>query len=172
MPVNRRTLLPAAVSLLLVPILAGAAPAPEVQLSPYEAAAVTINVADLLANEPGLPLPVRQRADALIAYYQTNVGPLLWVGKKRMNDFVAREEAATYDGLKPESYPSDQLARLATIAATTDARSRAIIAGSTSRRKNGSLKNAGSLSYTNVETSRVSVGEYGTSRALSRSMNS
>jgi murein L,D-transpeptidase YcbB/YkuD len=96
-------------------------------LAPQEAAAVTINVGDLLANEPGLPLPVRQRADALIAYYQTNSGPLLWVGKRRMNEFVAREEGAIYDGLKPDSYPSAQLARLAAVATDTDARSRAII---------------------------------------------
>ena len=55
-------------------------------LAAVERAAVTINVTDLLANEPRLPLPVRQRAEALIAYYQENGGPLLWVGRERMDD--------------------------------------------------------------------------------------
>ena len=97
------------------------------QLAPVEQAAVTINVTDLLANEPGLPLPVRQRAAALTAYYQENGGPLLWVGRQRMEDMVARLRAAADDGLDPASYPSGQLAELVEASAHTDARSRAII---------------------------------------------
>ncbi len=98
-----------------------------VQLAPTEAAAVTINVADLLANEPGLPLPVRQRAEALVAYYQENAGPLLWVGTRRMDDFIDRVESAALDGLDPGSYPTPQLERLANAIVKTDARSRAIV---------------------------------------------
>ena len=88
--------------------------------------AVTVNVTDLLANEPRLPLPVRQRADALNAYYQENAGPLLWVGE-RAGRLVARLRAAAEDGLDPPSYPAEQLAKLADAVGKTDARSRAIV---------------------------------------------
>jgi hypothetical protein len=39
--------------------------------SPRELAVIRINLLDLLANEPSLPLPIRQRHEALQAYYQT-----------------------------------------------------------------------------------------------------
>ena len=98
-----------------------------VPLAAAERAAVTINVTDLLANEPRLPLPVRQRAEALVAYYQENGGPLMWVGRERMDELVARLYAASDDGLDPKSYPADQLAKLVEAVGHTDARSRAII---------------------------------------------
>jgi L,D-transpeptidase YcbB len=116
----------AAALLLAVPFVAPAA-ARVVALAPVERAAVTVNVTDLLTNEPRLPLPVRQRADALVAYYQENGGPLLWVGNARMDDLVARLRAAAKDGLDPKSYPAEQLAKLADAAGKTDTRSRAII---------------------------------------------
>ncbi|CAN5136639.1 L,D-transpeptidase family protein [soil metagenome] len=96
-------------------------------VSSGEAAAISAIIADLLANEPGLPLPVRQRAKALNAYYQDHAGRLLWIGTGRMVEFVARAAAADEDGLDPASYPSGQLGRLSKVATDTDARSRAII---------------------------------------------
>ena len=123
----RGPILFAAVALLAMPSFTAPAAARVVPLAAAERAAVTINVTDLLANEPRLPLPVRQRADALVAYYQENGGPLLWVGGERMDEFVARLRAAADDGLDAQSYPADQLAKLVDAAGRTDARSRAII---------------------------------------------
>ena len=56
--------------------------------SPRELAVIRINLLDLLANEPNLPLPIRQRHDALQAYYQTFGGELLWLGSSRANSFL------------------------------------------------------------------------------------
>ena len=124
----RGPILPAAAALLAVPLVRRPPPAAaSLALAPAERAAVTINVTDLLANEPRLPLPVRQRAEALVAYYQENGGPLLWVGRQRMEDLVARLRDAADDGLDPTSYPADKLAKLVDAAGHTDARSRAII---------------------------------------------
>ncbi len=123
----RGPVLSTAIALLAMASFTAPAAAGMVPLAAAEQAAVTINVTDLLANEPRLPLPVRQRAEALIAYYQENGGPLLWIGRQRMDDLVARLRAAADDGLDPNSYPADQLAKLAEAAGRTDARSRAII---------------------------------------------
>jgi len=51
--------------------------------SPRELAVIRINLLDLLANEPSLPLPIRQRHEALQAYYQTYGGELLWLSSSR-----------------------------------------------------------------------------------------
>ncbi len=123
----RNPILAAAAALLVALLLDAPAAARVFALAPVERAAVTINVTDLLANEPRLPLPVRQRGAALVAYYQDSGGPLLWLGHERMDDFVARLRAAADDGLDPRSYPADHLARMAAAVAHTDARSRAII---------------------------------------------
>ncbi len=123
----RNPILPAAAALIAVSLLASPATAAVRSLAPVEMTAVTINVTDLLANEPRLPLPVRQRADALVAYYQENGGPLLWVGRQRMEDLVARLSNAAEDGLDPTSYPADKLGQLVDASGHTDARSRAII---------------------------------------------
>src|SRR5215470_5317749 len=48
--------------------------------TPRELAIIRINVLDLLVHEPSLPLPVRQRRDALFHYYQELGGELLWLG--------------------------------------------------------------------------------------------
>ncbi len=125
--VTRGSILAVVAALLLAPLSVMPAAARAVPLAAAERAAVTINVTDLLANEPRLPLPVRQRADALIAYYQQNGGPLLWIGGERMDQFVARLKAAASDGLDPQSYPTDQLAKLTEAVGRTDARSRAVI---------------------------------------------
>ena len=123
----RNPIFPVVAALLLTSMLVTTAAARVVPLAAAEQAAVTINVTDLLANEPRLPLPVRQRADALVSYYQQNGGPLLWVGRQRMEELVARLRDAAHDGLDPSSYPADQLAKLVDAAGHTDPRSRAII---------------------------------------------
>lgn len=101
--------------------------AAQTSLTREQAAAVVINLADLLANEPELPLPVRQRHEALNAYYQEAAGPLLWVGSDRMADLVARLSAAQNDGLERADYPIDRLADLADIVDETDIRGKAIV---------------------------------------------
>jgi len=98
-----------------------------VPLSGEQSAAVVINLADLLANEPGLPLPVRQRFEPLNAYYQEEAGPLLWIGSDRMSALVERLSAAQMDGLDGADYPIDQLAELADVVDQTDIRGKAII---------------------------------------------
>src|SRR5262245_11590867 len=78
--------------------------------SPRELAVIRINLLDLLANEPNLPLPIRQRHEALQAYYQTYGGELLWLGSSRGSAFISRLKNAGADGLDPNDYPSKQLA--------------------------------------------------------------
>lgn len=103
---------------------ADAAAAP---LTGEQSAAIVINLADLLANEPGLPLPVRQRYEALNSYYQEQAGPLLWIGSDRMVAFVERLSTAQNDGLDRADYPIDRLAELADVVDETDIRGKAII---------------------------------------------
>ncbi len=84
----------------------------ETALSPRDLAIVRINVIDLLTNEPRLPLPIRQRRDALLAYYHEFGGALIWLGTQRASAFVARLRDAEGDGLDPHDYPGKQLASL------------------------------------------------------------
>jgi murein L,D-transpeptidase YcbB/YkuD len=114
-----------AISLLATHWAGGAAA--QTSLPPKEAAAVVINLADLLAHEPELPLPVRQKYEALNDYYQENAGPLLWVGTERMPDMVYRMGAADRDGLDPSAYPIERLADLADSVDETDVRGKAIV---------------------------------------------
>src|SRR5581483_5824716 len=100
--------------------VAAATPAPD-------SAGITAAIGDVLANEPSLPLPVRQRRAALAAYYQERGGALIWVGTPRMDEFVGRLKAAAEDGLDPAGYPSGQLAKLAAAAPDTDARGQAVV---------------------------------------------
>src|SRR3974377_100767 len=58
--------------------------------SPRELAVILFNLLDLLANDPSLPLPIRQRHDALQAYYQSFGGELLWLGRTRTKAFLSR----------------------------------------------------------------------------------
>jgi len=95
--------------------------------TPRELAIIRINVLDLLVREPSLPLPVRQRRDALWQYYQELGGELLWLGSRRPNEFLARLHDAASDGLDPKDYPSKQLASLAAAKATDDKRSLALV---------------------------------------------
>jgi murein L,D-transpeptidase YcbB/YkuD len=92
-----------------------------------ELAVIRINLLDLLANEPSLPLPIRQRHEALQAYYQTYGGELLWLGNSRASAFISRLKNAEADGLDPNDYPSKQLATLSAGGPSTDKRGFAII---------------------------------------------
>jgi murein L,D-transpeptidase YcbB/YkuD len=95
--------------------------------SPRELAVIRINLLDLLANEPDLPLPIRQRHEALQAYYQTYGGELLWLGSNRASAFVSRLKEAEADGLDPNDYPSKRLATLSAGGPSIDKRGLAII---------------------------------------------
>jgi murein L,D-transpeptidase YcbB/YkuD len=95
--------------------------------SPRELAVIRINLLDLLANEPSLPLPIRQRHEALQAYYQTYGGGLLWLSSSRGSAFISRLKNAEADGLDPNDYPSKQLATLSAGGASTDKRGLALI---------------------------------------------
>ncbi len=96
-------------------------------LSPRDIAVIRINVIDLLAHEPGLPLPVKQRREALRAYYEGHGGPLLWLDGNRASQLIARLTDAASDGLDANDYPTGQLASLLKVAGTTDERSLAVI---------------------------------------------
>ena len=95
--------------------------------SPRELAVIQINLLDLLANEPDLPLPIRQRHEALQAYYQTYGGELLWLGSNRASALVSRLKEAEADGLDPNDYPSKRLATLSAGGPSIDKRGLAII---------------------------------------------
>ena len=110
---------------LLVP--AGAGAAAEEAPSQKDMATIRLDIIDLLANAPDLPLPVRQRREALAAYYDASGGDLLWLGSRLAADFVAWLAAADQDGLDPSAYPSVQLARLSDALDQTDLRGKAII---------------------------------------------
>jgi len=95
--------------------------------SPRDLAVIRINLLDLLAREPNLPLPIRQRREALEAYYQTFGGELLWLASSRANAIISRLKDAEADGLDSNDYPSKQLATLAATGSSTDKRGLAII---------------------------------------------
>ena len=104
-----------------------AQPRAQIVSSPRELAIIRINVLDLLVHEQSLPLPVKQRRDALWEYYQVYGGELLWLGTRRPNEFLARLQGAATDGLDPKDYPSKQLAGLAAAKSTDDKRSLALV---------------------------------------------
>ena len=102
-------------------------PRAQIVSSPRELAIIRINVLDLLVHEQSLPLPVKQRRDALWEYYQEFGGELLWLGSSRPNELLARLQNAASDGLDPKDYPSKQLAGLAAAKSTDDKRSLALV---------------------------------------------
>ena len=104
-----------------------AQPRAQIVSSPRELAIIRINVLDLLVHEQSLPLPVKQRRDALWEYYQVFGGELLWLGSRRPNELLARLQSAATDGLDPKDYPSKQLAGLAAAKSTDDKRSLALV---------------------------------------------
>jgi murein L,D-transpeptidase YcbB/YkuD len=113
---------------VLIGLLAACAGArADIAISPRDLAIVRINVIDLLANEPRLPLPIKQRQETLLAYYQTSNGELLWLGSKRASALVARLKDAASEGLDPKDYPSAQLAAINEQSPTLDKRKLAIV---------------------------------------------
>jgi murein L,D-transpeptidase YcbB/YkuD len=108
-------------------LLAVSAASAQSDLSARDLATIRINLIDLLVNEPNLPLPVRQRHEALRTYYEEDGGALLWLGSDRAAALIAWLGAAEADGLDPAAYPSDQLARLHAAIGETDDRGKAII---------------------------------------------
>ena len=108
-------------------LIGAAAPArAEIALTPREAAIVRLNVLDLLAKEPRLPLPIKQRRDVLEAYYHTGNGALLWLGSKRAGALVKRLLAADKEGLDPKDYDGKALAEVNAESPTLDKRRLAI----------------------------------------------
>ena len=102
-------------------------PLAQIVSSPRELAVIRINVLDLLVHEESLPLPVKQRRDALWEYYQVFSGELLWLGSHRPDELLARLQSAASDGLDPNDYPSKQLAKLTAAKSTDDKRSLALV---------------------------------------------
>ena len=95
--------------------------------SPRDLAVIRINLLDVLAHEPNLPLPIRQRREALEAYYQNFGGELLWLASSRTNTFISRLKNAEADGLDPNDYPSKQLETLSATGPSNDKRGLAIV---------------------------------------------
>jgi murein L,D-transpeptidase YcbB/YkuD len=113
-------------ALALAGALALSGPA-EAAITAREAAQIAVSIGDLIQNEPSLPLPVRQRGEAIRAYYGEPANGLLWLERPRMQAFIARLKAAEDDGLDPSAYPIAQLERLAAVSGNTDTRSKAVI---------------------------------------------
>ena len=107
-------------------ICAAAAARADIALTPRDAAIVRLNVVDLLAKEPRLPLPIKQRRAVLEAYYHTGNGALLWLGSKRAGALVARLLAADKEGLDPKDYNGKALAEVNQESSTLDKRKLAI----------------------------------------------
>jgi murein L,D-transpeptidase YcbB/YkuD len=110
----------------LIAAVAGSARA-EIALSPADRVALRAEIVHLLANEPELPLPVRQRSEALATYYGDGTHPILWLGEPRAGDLITWLRNAAEDGLDPAAYPAEQLDRLAAAVGETNSRGRAIV---------------------------------------------
>jgi len=119
----------ASLVVLLVALVAAVARPSQaaVALSPADRVALRAEIVHLLANEPELPLPVRQRSEALAAYYGDGTHPILWLGEARAADLIDWLRNAAEDGLDPAAYPADQLEKLAAAVGETNARGRAIV---------------------------------------------
>lgn len=96
-------------------------------LSPADRVALRAEIVDLLANEPNLPLPVRQRSEALATYYGDQTRPILWLGEPRSAELITWLSQAADDGLDPAAYPAPQLEKLMEAVPQTNSRGRAII---------------------------------------------
>jgi len=90
--------------------------------SPAELATIRSSISELLSNEQGMPLPIKQRREALQTYYRELGGELLWLNGDRAEAFISRLKGAERDGLDPNDYPSKQLASLSATWSLADAR--------------------------------------------------
>ncbi|NJM30827.1 MAG: hypothetical protein HC855_12660 [Rhizobiales bacterium] len=77
-------------------------------------------VARILTSQERLELPLERIRAALKAHYVDNQGTVYWVGSGRMTPFLQRLARAEDDGLNPEDYPVDALARLRDSLTSTD----------------------------------------------------
>ncbi|MFN0194564.1 MAG: murein L,D-transpeptidase [Aestuariivirga sp.] len=77
-------------------------------------------VAQILTSQERLELPLERIRAALKAHYVDNQGTVYWVGSGRMTPFLQRLARAEDDGLNPEDYPVDALARLRDSLTSTD----------------------------------------------------
>ena len=114
------------VTAVLALLLASAGARADIALSPRDAAIVRLNVLDLLAKEPRLPLPIRQRREILETYYHKSNGALLWLGTRRASALVTRLINADQEGLDPKDYPGKALAEVDEEGPTLDKRRLAI----------------------------------------------
>ncbi len=73
-------------------------------------ASVEDAVRALLETPDELPLPVRKRAAALLAYYGAPDSRLLWQSDEAASAFLSRLTGASADGLTPDVYPIQPLA--------------------------------------------------------------
>lgn len=113
--------------LVALVVVLGAPTRAAVTLSPADRVALRAEIVHLLANEPGLPLPVRQRSEALTTYYSDGSLPILWLGEPRAAELIAWLRNAAEDGLDPAAYPADQLEKLAAAVDATSSRGKAIV---------------------------------------------
>ena len=90
--------------------------------SQHDLATIRNSIFELLANELGMPLPIKQRQEALRAYYQAFGGKLLWLEGGHAEAMISRLNNAERDGLDPNDYPSKQLAALSAARPSTDMR--------------------------------------------------
>src|SRR5438270_908319 len=117
-PMRLRTLLG-----LVVAVLIAAAPSAalaQFSLANADPAAIRAEVVDLLAHEPTLPLPIKQRRAVLTRFYGDAKGDLLWLTSGRARTLLLRISTATADGpsLKPGAKDSRVPALRARLAVT------------------------------------------------------
>ena len=89
---------------------------------PAAGAGIRDNILGLLSNEKGMPLPIKQRREALQAYYKNRKNQILWLEGNRAEAFISRLRNAERDGLDPSDYPSKQLASLIAAKSSADVR--------------------------------------------------
>ncbi|MCP4384252.1 MAG: L,D-transpeptidase family protein [Hyphomicrobiales bacterium] len=114
-------------ALALLLAITGSPSVAQSTLTDQDRATIRLNISDLLVNEMDLPLPVRQRRDALAAYYEEQGGVLVWMGSDRAPALIQSLRSAADDGLDPADYPANQLDKLSQAVSATDSRGRAII---------------------------------------------
>jgi L,D-transpeptidase YcbB len=94
----------------------------QIAKSPPELANIRNSIFELLSNERGMPLPIKQRRESLRTYYQELGGEFLWLEGSRAGAFLSRLKRAERDGLDPNDYPSNQLAGLSAARLSADTR--------------------------------------------------
>jgi L,D-transpeptidase YcbB len=77
-----------------------------------DAAIVQATIGQLLSSGQRMELPIERIRPALTAHYISGRGAVYWVGTGRMDQFIARVQRATYDGLNSGDYPVDSLAQV------------------------------------------------------------